>query len=422
MKKWIFIILTIFSLGIFYLLPTCKCASYNETSQLDSINRLSNIIYNSNSDSYVFYIDNTDYTYSTKRYTIQCFNKSTPNTPYSINNFNGTISVFLTNNINDTSGQAMTSYTSNNNYAYYYSTMTTYNYIVIRSSYGQSINLSDYCFNITINPSATYIGSFVPNTYYNLNNNNYNGFFNNWSIYGLIEGQNTKYDYNSDCLFYNTIKLGSQLDSFVRTNNTNSYQQSLYIECDNFIVGNSPQVYMRYCEITNININGTDYSYNDARQLFSWLGSNITLYNDNSSLFNFTLGDKINDVIYSMNIRVADYTFKQSSYYNSSIGMRGYLENFYISTLSVSDNTAYTNGYNFGYDAGLSQGYNNGYNDAVASNTGGFDNLMFAVADVPIHIISSVLNFNILGVNLLSFFMAIITLMLFIFIIRKFKE
>lgn len=97
----------------------------------------------------------------------------------------------------------------------------------------------------------------------------------------------------------------------------------------------------------------------------------------------------------------------------------------------LSDGT--TSGYNNGYDIGLSEGsqtgYNNGYNigygigkrDGIAeSNDYTFLGLLGAVVDAPITALSGMLNFDLLGFNMLNFFYALITVMLIVFVIKNF--
>lgn len=100
----------------------------------------------------------------------------------------------------------------------------------------------------------------------------------------------------------------------------------------------------------------------------------------------------------------------------------------------VTNSEAYNLGYNTGYEQGANDGttqgyenglikgekngYNKGYNDgANAGNT--WYQLFFAVVDAPVHIFSSLLNFEIFGVNMRNFALALLTLGIFIIIIKK---
>lgn len=89
-------------------------------------------------------------------------------------------------------------------------------------------------------------------------------------------------------------------------------------------------------------------------------------------------------------------------------------------------------GYDVGYAEGAretaqtarEEGYKNGYQKGLAKgNTiakdGTFYNLISAVIDVPINAFSSMLNFEILGVNMKGFITSILSLMLLIIIVKK---
>ena len=69
-------------------------------------------------------------------------------------------------------------------------------------------------------------------------------------------------------------------------------------------------------------------------------------------------------------------------------------------------------GYKYGYQKGLAKG------NTIAED-GTFYNLISAVIDVPINAFSSMLNFEILGVNMKAFVTSILTLLLIIIVIKK---
>lgn len=119
-------------------------------------------------------------------------------------------------------------------------------------------------------------------------------------------------------------------------------------------------------------------------------------------------------------------------------------------TSIVAGNNTYYLGYESGKDAGLTEGYRNGYNegyedgfdngvDSIADLTEyeayqkgydqalednppglGFDRVLTGIADTQINTITSLLNFEIFGVNLLGFFGGVLTLIIAIFIFKKF--
>lgn len=108
---------------------------------------------------------------------------------------------------------------------------------------------------------------------------------------------------------------------------------------------------------------------------------------------------------------------------------------YYLNLGYISDNNyyeaGYTDGYNQGvvdgndsgykdgYSAGETVGYNNGYTAGVEN--GGkytFASLFGSVIDVPVNAFTSLLNFELLGVNMLGFITGLLTLALIIFIIK----
>ena len=78
--------------------------------------------------------------------------------------------------------------------------------------------------------------------------------------------------------------------------------------------------------------------------------------------------------------------------------------------------------YNNGFSAGKIIGYNNGKSDGIASaNNYSFIGLIGAVFDAPLQTFKGLLNFNVLGVNLLDFAMALITIALVVYVVRIIK-
>lgn len=88
-----------------------------------------------------------------------------------------------------------------------------------------------------------------------------------------------------------------------------------------------------------------------------------------------------------------------------------------------------SSGYTDGFSAGETQGYNNGYNvgkadgftEGVANaNEYSFAGLLGSVIDVPVNAFKSLFNFEILGVNLSSFLMALLTIMIILAVTKLF--
>lgn len=104
----------------------------------------------------------------------------------------------------------------------------------------------------------------------------------------------------------------------------------------------------------------------------------------------------------------------------------------FIPENTVFQNSLNTTGYTQGYQEGFKQGqqekeiygitqYNKGKSDGIASaNNYSFKSLITAVFDVPVQTLYGMLNFNILGINILSFVMSIISVILLIAIVKVF--
>ena len=78
---------------------------------------------------------------------------------------------------------------------------------------------------------------------------------------------------------------------------------------------------------------------------------------------------------------------------------------------------------NSGYDVGYDNGYHNGYkigeSKGLNSEEKSFANLVYSIIDAPFNVLSNAFNFDILGVNLSYFLIAIVSLLLVFFVIRK---
>lgn len=115
----------------------------------------------------------------------------------------------------------------------------------------------------------------------------------------------------------------------------------------------------------------------------------------------------------------ADYFVSRTYYFETVLtGSDGYQQGY-----DAGYNFGYSRGTDFGYQSGLQTGrqlgYNNGYNDGVQSaNQYTFLSLIGAVIDAPLTAFTSLLNFNILGFNMLNLITGLFTLAVIIFIVR----
>ena len=80
-------------------------------------------------------------------------------------------------------------------------------------------------------------------------------------------------------------------------------------------------------------------------------------------------------------------------------------------------------GYSEGFSQGKSEGFNNGYNQGLESSERlGFPALITSVIDVPVKVFTSLFNFEILGVNILTFVTSLLSIALILAIVRKVKS
>lgn len=117
-----------------------------------------------------------------------------------------------------------------------------------------------------------------------------------------------------------------------------------------------------------------------------------------------------------------DYEYNTRTYYlvnpnnfNDNESFQSGYDTGYQAGLGDGNSEGYQNGYN----AGNTIGYNNGYSAGVeASNQYTFLSLMGSVLDAPLQTFTSLLNFNLLGVNMLSFITGLLTLAIIVFIVK----
>lgn len=122
-------------------------------------------------------------------------------------------------------------------------------------------------------------------------------------------------------------------------------------------------------------------------------------------------------------------TTEESEYIQIQINQNDPTINF-IPENTIYQNSLNTTGYTQGYQDGFKQGeqekeiygitqYNKGKNDGIASaNKYTFKGLISAVFDVPIQTLYGMLDFNILGINILSLIMSIVSVILLIAIVK----
>lgn len=94
----------------------------------------------------------------------------------------------------------------------------------------------------------------------------------------------------------------------------------------------------------------------------------------------------------------------------------------YNAGLDDNQPLVYQAGYEEGHSVGKEFGREQGYNNAVEeyySDQSNFKNLMFSIIDAPFNVLSNAFDFEIFGINMSSFLITIVSLLLVFFVIRK---
>ncbi len=115
------------------------------------------------------------------------------------------------------------------------------------------------------------------------------------------------------------------------------------------------------------------------------------------------------------------YGFTNRTYYinlgyltDNSYYQAGYTDGYNQGTADGSNS-----GYSDGYSAGESVGYGNGYNDGIiAGGNYSFNSLIGAVIDAPVSAFTSLLNFELFGVNILGLITGLLSLAVIVLIIK----
>ena len=104
-----------------------------------------------------------------------------------------------------------------------------------------------------------------------------------------------------------------------------------------------------------------------------------------------------------------DLDFSSNNYYDI-----GYQDG-YNAGVSDGNNTGYQDGYNSGYNIGYTEGYDIGVD---VGNDYSFSSLFGAVIDTPVTAFTSLLNFEIFGVNILGLVTGLLSLAVIVFIVK----
>lgn len=176
--------------------------------------------------------------------------------------------------------------------------------------------------------------------------------------------------------------------------------------------------------------NSTSLNINSTLSSLSWIASNgyyverdVSNIDSNYELFDFNLVPNVQGV--SITARVSDlvnfsYGVVESAsdrYYNE-----GYQKGYYDGTLNTDRlvNNAFDDGYAEGVETGYDTGYNSGYSDGMLADYS-FSEDLIGVAELPFNVIGQILNFEILGINVWGLITGVLTIVLVIWLFRKFR-
>lgn len=285
-------------------------------------------------------------------------------------------------------------------------------------------------------------------TFYPLNNANFNS----------IGYSSDSVNYNHS--FYFSFNINNDGDIIFDMKGFNQENLNFYIEDKN---GNSPLVYQFTDEVYQKQVVDTSgnviYKVNYTTNFFvfhylwncfygnlyinsDWNGnvSRIeTLFLDGSgssySCPTFKLYDtnglNCATIVFYSGIASPFYNFTKS-FYNATYYTSGAVDLSYTSGYNAGVAYGNENGFSKGFNDGRAVGYESGYNEGVLSsyqvgfndgvlsaNDYSFLGLMSAVVDAPVQAFTGLLNFNILGFNMLSFFTGLLTLALILWIVSK---
>ena len=237
----------------------------------------------------------------------------------------------------------------------------------------------------------------------------------------------TPYSLSNSDMWSASVRIASDYNSVV--NNTGSTSFNLVSDNANHFI----LLYGIYTDLDGSNKYSVTDMYYNCSSSFNCNVVSIRLYHDDDLVIDSIKG--FNVITYSdNNNNTFSVYFRYGSRFSSLIKLLKFEDRTYFLTPDLTDSQQYNQGYqqgladnqqniyNSGYNAGKIVGYNNGKTDGIASaNNYSFIGLIGAVFDAPLQTFKGLLNFNILGINLLDFALSLITIALVVYIIRLIK-
>lgn len=137
-----------------------------------------------------------------------------------------------------------------------------------------------------------------------------------------------------------------------------------------------------------------------------------------------SIGDTIGTLEFYFPCSKGFYGFSNRTYYlNTDLSYEeGYNDGFSVGNqegINQGSSEGYQTGYTEGQKVGEQNGYNRGFSaGVVSSNDYSFISLISAVIDAPIQAFNGMLDFDVFGYNMKSFYLSLITVSLIIFIVK----
>lgn len=284
-------------------------------------------------------------------------------------------------------------------------------------------NYLDITFNFVESDLSNFANGFSVR-----DSSNTNVIDNKITVFGGVTG-NTLIKYIPNVYDNSTAQIYS-----IHKSGTSSITQTNYFIYSQPSSGNTRYIVPMYFNFHNI---GSTFDYRcykvSARIIpfykqeipfVFWLNYRFYFITDttNESFVDMLFFQCANNTYLPFYYNVINYTY-YSQYFANAEYVNGYGEGYnlgydtgYSSGSSIGESVGYNNGYTTGYTEGDLQGYNRGINSAHQFT---FFNLLSAVVDAPVQALTGLLNFNILGFNMLNFFTGLLTLAIILFIVRK---
>lgn len=159
------------------------------------------------------------------------------------------------------------------------------------------------------------------------------------------------------------------------------------------------------------------------------LGSSTTINQESPQVYNYVRYYDINNNFFQFSVETSrsfswdgvpfNMVLEKRIYYVGDNTTSDY-DSGYYSGFNDGEKKGFTDGRLEGVNIGKQQGYSQGFNEGVASaNNYSFLGLMTSTIDAPLQVFTKMFDFNLLGVNMSSFYLSLFTACIIIIILKK---